>query len=54
MAVTENGVDLSRLLGPNLQHSKLLKKQGTVPAVCSTIASVYYATYHSCTRFQVL
>ena len=54
MAVTENGVDLSRLLGPDLQHSKLLKHQGTVLAVCSTIAFEYYAMYHLCTRFQAL
>ena len=54
MAVTENGVDLSRLVGPNLPHSVLFKKQGTVRAVCSTIAFVYYATYCLCTRFQAL
>ena len=54
MAVTENGVDLSRLRGPDLQHSKLLKQQGTVLAVCSTIAFEYYTTCHVGTRFQAL
>lgn len=38
MAATENGVDLSRLIRPNLHRSVLFKKQGTVLAVCDTMA----------------